>query len=435
MPITNSIWSWSHPDRGPTRTNQPISGPMCALHVGLLRRANGSLDPRNLAEASDKPRRSVEIPVLSSFLKNLSGHVRLPRSKENFRSLISVVSLLTLPACTAWQTQENTLDQISTLQDMRYAQVLTNLSNAIDRSNEIDQRDPIPSQGVASSGTATNVATGSLAFTFTQPFDFAHNTKTFTPMAMLNSQNNWTITPISDPQDLQNLRSLYGLLYKTDREIAQFIADTLMLFAAKADGSINFSYLNTQLQHCGISTTGIITDPEAAAKSFFGAWNAFPEPSTTTDEQSECYNTYGVLGQPGPVGQKLGQVANSLAGQYGLLYPSKHVVFSSIRNGLSPGCRKYQIANLVDTEKRKFRHDTLFQRWLFWKNSSGGWAPYPPPAEPEWLGKYGNHDFWTTSRACLNDFIVVGINATANSHAAAQNAPKPTGPTSAVPGT
>jgi hypothetical protein len=58
--------------------------------------------------------------------------------------------------------------------------------------------------------------------------------------------------------------------------------------------------------------------------------------------------------------------------------------------------------------------------------------PYPPPpGELEYLGKYGNHEFWTTGRACISDFMVIVINATANSHAVAVSSPKP-GPTPAL---
>lgn len=342
-------------------------------------------------------------------------------------------------ACTAWQTQENTLDQISTLNNMRYSQLLTNLSDAIDQKD-----DPIPSSGVVSSGTATTVATGGLAFTLTQPFAFTNNTKTLTPSATLNWQNNWTITPVSDPQDLQNLRSLYGLLLRTDSQIAQFVMNTLTLYAAKKDGSVNVNYMAAQQQKCGISWSPYeITNPDAAAQSYFGAWNAFPAPSftptkeisptTDTSEQSVCYSIYGVLGQP------LGQAGNSLAAQYGLLYPRKDVVLAALRNGLSPDCRSYQINYLLvdDPEnpgQKKFRHDTLFERWLFWRDANGSWAPYAPPSAPGYLGKYGNHDFWTTSTACLADFVVLAINSTANSHAAAQNASKPTGTTAAASG-
>jgi hypothetical protein len=352
-----------------------------------------------------------------------------------FIILVGILITPMLLACSAVQTQENTLEQIATIDSLRYGQLLTNLSNAI------DQVDSVPSQGVPSNGVATNVSSGMFGFTFTQPFDFAHNTKTFTPTVMLNWQNNWTITPVSDPQDLQNLRSLYSLLYNTDPEIAQFVIDTLWLFAARMNGRIDTDWMDTQQKYCGVSwrrygieiTDQQITDPDAAAASYFGAWNAFP----AVAEESKCYVTNG---------RPLGVITStSLAKQYGLLYPSKQEVLAELRNGLSPSCRSYQLSRLRADDsqnpgKQRFRYDTLFQRWLFWKDSNGNWQPSAPNGPPqgyrlEYLGKYGTHDFWTTSAACLHDFIVLSINATANSHAAAQNAPKPTGPTPATPGT
>jgi hypothetical protein len=131
------------------------------------------------------------------------------------------IAISIISGCTPLQTQENTLEQISTISNLRHSQFLANLSDAI------DQRDAVPSQGVTNSGTATTSAIGSVGFSLTQPFAFARNTKTFNPMASLNWQNNWGITPVSDLQDLQNLRALYGLLYRTDGEIAQFIGDTM----------------------------------------------------------------------------------------------------------------------------------------------------------------------------------------------------------------
>jgi hypothetical protein len=132
--------------------------------------------------------------------------------------LFSLVIILVVAACSAWQTQENTLDQIFTLENMRYRQFLTTLSN------EIQRKDSIPSLAVTSSGVATSSLGGSIGFNLTNPFDFGHNTKTLSPTAMGNWQNNWTITPISDPQDLANLRALYGLLYRNDFDIAKIIA-------------------------------------------------------------------------------------------------------------------------------------------------------------------------------------------------------------------
>lgn len=128
----------------------------------------------------------------------------------------------------------------------------------------------------------------------------------------------------------------------------------------------------------------------------------------------------------------LGLANDVLAYNYGLLYPIISDVFAAIRNGISPACRHYQLENMfVSGENGIIKGNILFTRWLFWKAPDGSWAPNQPPFEPRYLGRYAGRDFWTTSPSCINDFIILAINATANSHAAAQNAPKAT-PTPAL---
>jgi len=182
---------------------------------------------------------------------------------------------------------------------------------------------------------------------------------------------------------------------------------------------------------CGISLDPPrIQNPNDAMEAYLNAMKAFPEYSVYKKSpnqqvkilQSKCF---------GPV-STLGLVNDSLAYNYGLLYPTILDVFAALRSGLSPACRHYQLTNMfVHEENGLVRGDILFTRWLFWRAADGSWAPYNPPFVPEYLGKYGGRDFWTTSLACINDFILLGINATANSHAAAQNTQK-IGPTPAL---
>jgi hypothetical protein len=141
------------------------------------------------------------------------------RSRRNLTITIASVS-----ACTPLQLEENTFRQIETLEDLRFKQILTNLSN------EIARPDSVPAQGVTSAGVATNSVTGTLVLQLTQPFAFARNTKMLNPMVNSLWQNNWSITPISDPQDLQNLRALYGLMYLTNEQIAELIYLTIQLY-------------------------------------------------------------------------------------------------------------------------------------------------------------------------------------------------------------
>jgi hypothetical protein len=139
---------------------------------------------------------------------------------------------------------------------------------------------------------------------------------------------------------------------------------------------------------------------------------------------TECYGDVSSLGLSN----------DNLAYIYGLLYPTIHDVYAELRNVISPACRHYQLENMfVSRENGIVKGNILFTRWLFWKAPNGSWAPNDPPFVPEYLGKYVGRDFWTTSMPCLNDFIILSINATANSHAAAQNVPKVT-PTPALAG-
>jgi hypothetical protein len=409
-------------------------------------------------------RATPHLPVYSVW-------ARLPRLKAELKTLFAAAGMSIVSACNVWQNQENTLDQISTLDNLRYSQLLTNVANAM------DQKDSVPSQGVASSGTATNVTSGGLTAILINPFNLGHNTNTLNSTAMLNWQNAWTVTPVSDPQDLQNLRALYGLLYRNDRDIAEVIQNTILIYKSS---EAPLSSLESQAEtNCGIS----LGDPSKkippevvkfaeAITAYFQGLRAFPADTSASkgapasppvssaadiqNSSSSKYRTSSANHSPSknsisstddsstnskcfgfPL-SAFGVTSGQLAMNYGLLYPSIRDVWTALRNGLSPACRKYQIDHLTyDTPLgRVFPNNIIFVRWLFWRDARGGWAPYAPPEDAplEYLGRYVNRDFWTTAPACLSDFIVIAINATANSHAAAQNTPKPTGTTPAPTG-
>ena len=74
-------------------------------------------------------------------------------------------------------------------------------------------------------------------------------------------------------------------------------------------------------------------------------------------------------------------ISSYLAQQYGLVYPPRHVVSAFLRNGVSPGCRSYQLKFLVNHDENgniiyykngrvSFKDNWLFERWLFWKVKS-----------------------------------------------------------------
>ena len=130
-----------------------------------------------------------------------------------------------------------------------------------------------------------------------------------------------------------------------------------------------------------------------------------------------------------------GIVGSALANAYGLAYPNKELVFTSLRNGYSPDCRYYQLNHLLTDNQEALKANVLFVRSLFWRDQNGAWKPEDPPKDVPLniLDTLGNHAFYTTQSACVSDFILLGINATANSHAAAQNSQKG-GPTPALGG-
>lgn len=140
-------------------------------------------------------------------LRHFGARVRSPSITASGFFVIATFS-----ACTPQVLKENALEQISTLEDMRYRQLLTNISSAIANP------DAVPNQAVTSQGTATSSDTGMFALQFG-----AHAQKQISPTVSTVWQDNWTITPVADPQDLRNLRAIYGLLYRTDADVVQVI--------------------------------------------------------------------------------------------------------------------------------------------------------------------------------------------------------------------
>src|SRR5690349_17894439 len=84
-----------------------------------------------LREGPPAARSAVEDIRVARRLSILRAWVRSHLLKGKFSILLSSFLLSMMPACTSWQAQENTLSQISTLEQMRFAQLLTNLSNEL----------------------------------------------------------------------------------------------------------------------------------------------------------------------------------------------------------------------------------------------------------------------------------------------------------------
>jgi hypothetical protein len=293
-----------------------------------------------------------------------------------------------------------------------------------------------------------------------------------------NENDNWAVSPISDPRDLLNLRALYSLLYRSDQEVALTVYEAEQLVSpipipacgiiwdtTKPVGDENLPMIASDYEGQKLS------NKQKAIVAYFIAENAFQYASPMDPNPDiDCYN----LGPPKATVKQEGeqpkanvqppagtpstvnvqppggttsllllppspQVAlNSASGntktelpvaylnvQYGVYYPTPSQVYQDLRAGLSAGCRHFQF------EQRKYGNTLLFARWLFWRDEKGNYAPYDPRTfDPKTefplrsVGPYGGREFWTISQACLSDFVILSINSTANSHAAAQASQK-----------
>ena len=383
---------------------------------------------------------------------------------------------LALASCVHTQLTENTLEAASTVETLRADQFFDNLSDAI------DVEDRVPSLVVVNTGQASTTAGLSLSAQL-PAMNLSKNTRTLTPTANGSWTDFWSLSPVSDPQDLRNLRALYSLLYRDDNKVAKIIYETMEVYGVQDAPEAQ--------QGCGISigaskdpNTARIIDATKALPAYLVAMQSFPtvEDGNTTPPAAPTGNgtsnaasgskkakntsdtgtsdhaaaasstkatsakkakaTTPATATTAKATTESGETKNcfnnntiqisisaSLAKSYGLLYPNAQQVTGDFRNGTSPSCREYQLDHLrlngqLDPKR-------LFARWLFWKNPDQSWGPEAPSAKTlktlqPYPGTFGvsNRQFWLADTACVSDFIILAIDSTANSHAAAQASPK-----------
>jgi hypothetical protein len=403
------------------------------------------------------------------------------RAKLHLFALMMLSSVgSALLACTPTQLRVNTLEQIASITDIRYDQLLTTISSSISLA------EPVPALGVISSGTVSNTDTGTLALVL-PAMNFSKNSKSLNPTATITWTDNWSIGPISDPQDLQNLRALYSFLYRSDEDVARFVRMQEILYEM-ADPSGKYRYPQ---QDCGITykistydkkdpksiensiNSAALYSKDVAVIAYLTAFTAYPPTQNPAPEdqlqyqaREDCfqYDTKGCkrftvtnywtyptdqcLKKDEKPDQKKLSAQNQLLLQqllqqlkqqapgagpvtrvttfYGLRYPTPDQVRDALRNGNSFQCRDYELRTIAALWALNPTAEPTFARWLFWRDTDGRLRPRDPlPTETlEPLGSYGGKEFYTASRACLNDFLLLAIASTANSHAAAQASPK-----------
>jgi hypothetical protein len=378
-----------------------------------------------------------------------------------------IAVIIPLVGCVSPQLKENTLATASTIEDMRVTQLLTNVSEAI------DHHDAVPSQLIPPSGQTADTQTGMLTLGIAP-----HEQKSISAVLGGNENNTWNVSPISDPRDLLNLQALYSLLYRRDADIAYTVYETGRLYYP------DLSEKGLPIPDCGVKwdknshlPNPYIDDPQKALAAYFNSINAYQyyPAELGVGEQlppSNCYfSLYSAkkptlkpnplpyqgyllapqqtmaLSSPGYTVHKTPvAIVNA---QYGLYYPTSEDILTDLRNGISANCRHYHFKEIFYPPQGANHTKDMFARWLFWMGKGNKLEPYDPTPvseqsqplsedasddeEPKgaryrirlhYLGQYGGRRFWTTTRACLSEFVIIAINSTANSYAAAQASPK-----------
>ena len=98
--------------------------------------------------------------------------------------------------------------------------------------------------------------------------------------------------------------------------------------------------------------------------------------------------------------------------------PNREDVAEALVNGESFRCAEYQKVHQEGTQ--------IYTHWLYWKEYES-WRPLDPPADAKmiYLGSYNDHRLYVSSRACLDDFILLVQRSIPSTQTAADQVPRP----------
>lgn len=264
--------------------------------------------------------------------------------------LLMLVVAIFLPGCAPYQATINANQLVSNIDTIRETQIIYNINRAID--------DPsmIPSQVVIATGSA-QASTG-----VTSSLNIAtHWIKSFSVNVPDSWTSTWSLTPVTDGSDLQNLRAVY-----------QFIVTDHPILATQT----------TRLDKVKAATATL-----QLSSQILPSKQPPPPPQTPSTPQTPL----DITPVPTPT-----QAANMLIG------------------GQSWECQKYQSEK--DVEK-------LYNQWLFWFRD-GSWHPTAPNSRHPLIPLDRLNNIYITSRACFDDFIILAQSLIPSAHAAAANSSK-----------
>jgi hypothetical protein len=300
--------------------------------------------------------------------------------------LIAAALLAILTGCAAFQSQRNANDMASTISRIREEQVLQNIGVAI------DDRSFVPSGIVLGTGQANVIVGMTPTFRGTGITSGAPGYELdIAPTDTWTAQ--WQFTSITEQGDLRRLRNVYALIVSTDEQY-----DTLERYfhpqAAAANGAAQANDSDAVFR--GLFE-GLLPPAEKAPP-------APPAPPVVTTRVKRTSSTSKDKPPPSAAPEPSGRPA----AQHVIPWPDAK---DFLITGDSIDCRLFQAAKVPST------HGVPFRRWLFWRKSGGPWLPQDPGGPVEDVGHYGNWDLGVTSRACLDDFVILlqGVTPSASS--------------------
>jgi hypothetical protein len=138
------------------------------------------------------------------------------------RWAIIATAAIACAGCIPQQLKHNATSVIGTIYDLRTEQVLTNLSASIDDITVV------PVHVVITQGSAQ--VSGTVSPTIKLPhMNFSQATREIDTLGTYQWTDQWQFIPVTAPDDLQRLRSLYGAIVRRTREAARGTSKSVAL--------------------------------------------------------------------------------------------------------------------------------------------------------------------------------------------------------------
>jgi hypothetical protein len=171
------------------------------------------------------------------------------------RLLIALILALSLSGCSLFRLTENTIDVSSTIGEIYTRQALSNLSKYIDEPNAIPSQTDLTAGTIQTQNAVTPSMSGPLSDSVTKN-GLGVVTQTVKAAVNLNVnvndgwQQNWNVAPVTEANELRNLRALYRYaLGYTDEE--EFLNEYL-ISRKFSDGQLKTNMYYLLLPHCVI---------------------------------------------------------------------------------------------------------------------------------------------------------------------------------------